>query len=210
MRCGKIVCIGQNYRAHIKELKSEVPSEPVIFLKPSSALIKSGEEIIIPSDLGRIDYEGELAVIIGRRARNVSKKEALSFVGSVAVFNDVTARDVQSIARKAGLPWSLAKGMDTFAPLSESTPISEVGDLQDLKVLTKLNGVQKQNGRTADMIFPVQKLIEYISRYMALEPGDIIATGTPEGVGAIKDGDVVEISIPGVGELRNPVRLGTK
>jgi len=210
MRCGKIVCIGQNYRAHIKELKSEVPSEPVIFLKPSSALIRSGEEIIIPPDLGRIDYEGELAVIIGRRARNVSKKEALSFVGSVAVFNDVTARDVQSIARKAGLPWSLAKGMDTFAPLSESTPVSEVGDLQDLKVLTKLNGVQKQNGRTADMIFPVPELIEYISRYMALEPGDIIATGTPEGVGAIKDGDVVEISIPGVGELRNPVRLGKR
>ena len=210
MRCGKIVCIGQNYRAHIKELKSEVPSEPVIFLKPSSALIRSGEEVIIPPDLGRIDYEGELAVIIGRRARNVSKKEALSFVGSVAVFNDVTARDVQSIARKAGLPWSLAKGMDTFAPLSESTPVSEAGDLQDLKVLTKLNGVQKQNGRTADMIFPVPELIEYISRYMALEPGDIIATGTPEGVGAIKDGDVVEISIPGVGELRNPVRLGKR
>lgn len=207
MRCGKIVCIGQNYRAHIKELKSEVPSEPVIFLKPSSALIKSGEEIIVPPDLGRIDYEGELAVIIGKRARNVSKKDALSFVGSVAVFNDVTARDVQSIARKAGLPWSLAKGMDTFAPLSEWSPISEVGDLQDLKVLTKLNGVLKQNGRTADMIFPVKELIEYISRYMALEPGDIIATGTPEGVGPINDGDVVEISIPGVGELRNPVRL---
>ncbi len=210
MRCGKIVCIGQNYRAHIKELKSEVPSEPVIFLKPSSALIRSGEEIIMPPDLGRIDYEGELAVVIGRRARNVSKKEALGFVGSVAVFNDVTARDVQSIARKAGLPWSLAKGMDTFAPLSELSPISEVGDLQDLKVLTKLNGVLKQNGRTADMIFPVEELIEYISRYMALEPGDIIATGTPEGVGAIKDGDVVEISIPGVGELRNQVRIGIR
>ncbi len=210
MKCGKIVCIGQNYRAHIKELESEVPSEPVIFLKPSSALIRSGEEIIVPPDLGRIDYEGELAVIIGKRARNVSKKEALNHVGSVGVFNDVTARDVQSVARKAGLPWSLAKGLDTFAPLSETKPISEVGDLQDLKVLTKLNGVQRQNGRTSDMIFPVEKLIEYIARYMTLEPGDIIATGTPEGVGPIKGGDIVEISIPGVGELRNPVRFGTR
>jgi acylpyruvate hydrolase len=210
MRCGKIVCIGQNYRAHIKELKSEVPAEPVIFLKPSSSLIGNGEEIIVPADLGRIDYEGELAVIIGKRARNVSKKDALGHVGSVGVFNDVTARDVQSIARKAGLPWSLAKGMDTFAPLSETKPISEVGDLQDLKVLTKLNGVQRQNGRTADMIFPVEELIEYISRYMTLEPGDIIATGTPEGVGPLNGGDLVEISIPGVGDLRNPVRLGTR
>ena len=206
MRCGKIVCIGQNYRAHVKELESEMPTEPVIFLKPSSALIKSGDEIIVPSGLGRVDYEGELAVIIGTKANNVSKKEALAFVGSVAVFNDVTARDVQSIARKAGLPWSLAKGMDTFAPLSEPTPISKVGDLQDLKVLTKVNGALRQNGRTADMIFSVEDLIEYITRYMTLEPGDVIATGTPEGVGPIKDGDVVEISIPGVGELRNPVR----
>ena len=113
------------------------------------------------------------------------------------------------MARKAGLPWSLAKGMDTFAPMSESMPVSEVGDLQRLKVLTKVNGVLRQNGNTADMIFPVEELIEYISRYMTLEPGDVIATGTPEGVGPIKDGDVVEISIPGVGDLRNPVRLRT-
>jgi acylpyruvate hydrolase len=207
MRCGKIVCIGQNYRAHIKELKSEVPIEPVIFLKPSSALIGNEEEIILPAGLRRVDYEGELAVIIGTRAKNVDKKKALSHVGSVAVFNDVTARDVQSVARKAGLPWSLSKGMDTFAPLSKFTPITKVSDLQDLKVITKVNGVQKQNGHTADMIFPVEELIVFITRYMTLEPGDIIATGTPEGVGPITNGDLVEIEIPGVGKLRNPVRL---
>jgi acylpyruvate hydrolase len=207
MRCGKIVCIGQNYRAHIKELKSEVPSEPVIFLKPASALIGNEEEIIVPAGLGRVDYEGELAILIGTRAKNVSKKEALSHIGSVAVFNDVTARDVQSVARKAGLPWSLAKGMDTFAPLSKSVSISKIDDLQDLKVITKVNGIQKQNGHTADMIFPVEELILFITRYMTLEPGDIIATGTPEGVGPITDGDLVEIEIPGVGRLRNPVRV---
>ncbi|MDD1755905.1 MAG: fumarylacetoacetate hydrolase family protein [Methanomassiliicoccales archaeon] len=206
MRPGKIVCIGQNYRAHIKELKSEVPSEPVIFLKPSSAQIADREEILIPPGLGRVDYEGELAVIVGRRAKNVTPKQALKHVGAAAVFNDVTARDVQSVARKAGLPWSLAKGMDTFAPMSEPTPIVEVPDLRALTVQTRLNGELRQDGRTADMIFPVEELIAYISKYMVLEPGDVIATGTPEGVGAIKGGDTVEISIKGVGRLTNPVK----
>jgi acylpyruvate hydrolase len=206
MRPGKIVCIGQNYRAHIKELKSEVPSEPVIFLKPSSAQIANGEEVVIPPGLGRVDYEGELAVIIGRRTKNVTSKQALRQIGAAAVFNDVTARDVQSVARKAGLPWSLAKGMDTFAPMSEPTPIAEVPDLRALTVQTRLNGELRQDGRTADMIFPVEELVAYISKYMVLEPGDVIATGTPEGVGAIKGGDTVEISIKGVGRLTNPVK----
>jgi acylpyruvate hydrolase len=206
MRPGKIVCIGQNYRAHIRELKSEIPSEPVFFLKPSSALIADGEDILLPPSLGRIDYEGELAVIIGKKAKRISSKEALKHVDAAVVFNDVTARDVQSVARKAGLPWSLAKGMDTFAPMSEPRPIGEVGDLGGLKVQTRLNGGLRQDGRTADMIFPVEELIAYISKYMVLEPGDVIATGTPEGVGPIKDGDVVEIEIKGVGTLTNRVR----
>jgi acylpyruvate hydrolase len=208
MRPGKIVCIGQNYHAHIKELKSEVPSEPVIFLKPGSAKIANGEPITLPPGLGRIDYEGELAVIIGKKAKNVTVQEALKHVEAAAVFNDVTARDVQSIARKAGLPWSLAKGMDTFAPMSEPKPIPEVGDLSALKVQTRLNGELRQDGRTADMIFPVEELVAYISKYMTLEPGDVIATGTPEGVGPIKGGDKVEILIPGVGRLSNTVRDG--
>lgn len=207
MRPGKIVCIGQNYHAHIKELKSEVPSEPVIFLKPSTAYIANGEDILVPLGLGRVDYEGELAVIMGRRAKRVSSAAALSYVSALAVFNDVTARDVQSVARKAGLPWSLAKGMDTFAPMSEPTPIAEVPDLKALKVQTRLNGALRQDGRTADMIFPVEELIAYISKFMTLEPGDVIATGTPEGVGPVSDGDRVEITIPGVGTLSNPVRM---
>ncbi len=205
MRPGKIICIGQNYHAHIKELKSEVPTEPVIFLKPASAMIANGENIVLPPGLGRVDYEGELAVIIGTRAKNVSSREALRHVESAAVFNDVTARDVQSKARKAGLPWALAKGMDTFAPMSEPRPVAEIPDLRSLKVRTRLNGELRQDGRTADMIFPVEELVAYISRYMALEPGDAIATGTPEGVGAIKDGDTVEIEIEGLGRLVNRV-----
>ena len=207
LACGKIVCIGQNYHAHIKELKSEVPSEPVIFLKPSTARIADGEDIVLPAGVGRVDYEGELAVIIGKRAKHVGSAEALAHIGSVAVLNDVTARDVQSAARKAGLPWTLAKGMDTFAPMSEPRSIEEVPDLQALNVRTRINGELRQNGLTSDMIFPVNELIAHITRFITLEPGDVIATGTPEGVGFIKDGDVVEISIPGVGELRNPVRL---
>jgi len=206
MRPGKIVCIGQNYHAHIKELKSEVPTEPVIFLKPVSAWIADGEEIVIQPGLGRVDYEGELAVIIGRRTKHVTSKEALRHVQSAAVFNDVTARDVQSQARKAGLPWALAKGMDTFAPMSEPRSIDDVPDLRSLMVKTRLNGELRQDGRTADMIFPVEELVAYISRFMTLEPGDVIATGTPEGVGAIKNGDAVEIEIKGVGKLTNLVR----
>ena len=205
MRTGKVVCIGQNYHAHIKELKSEVPTEPVIFLKPSSALIGNDEPILLPPGLGRIDYEGELAVIIGKSARRVSLKTAMKHVEAAAVFNDVTARDVQSKARKAGLPWSLAKGMDTFAPMSAPKPLEEVGELAALKVQTRLNGEMRQNGRTADMIFPVEELVAYISKYMTLEPGDVIATGTPEGVGPLKAGDRIEIVIPGVGKLSNPV-----
>jgi 2-keto-4-pentenoate hydratase/2-oxohepta-3-ene-1,7-dioic acid hydratase in catechol pathway len=208
MRPGKIVCIGQNYHAHIKELKSEVPTEPVIFLKPSTAYVGDGEDIIIPAGLGRVDYEGELAIVIGKRAKHVARKDALKHVDAAAVLNDVTARDVQSIARKSGLPWALAKGMDTFAPLSEPRRIDDVPDLQSLNLETRLNGELRQNGHTSDMIFPVEELIAYISRYMTLEPGDVIATGTPEGVGNIKAGDMVEIVIPGVGKLRNRVRDG--
>ncbi|MCX6653317.1 MAG: fumarylacetoacetate hydrolase family protein [Methanomassiliicoccales archaeon] len=207
MRPGKIVCIGQNYRAHIKELRSEVPEEPVIFLKPASALIGDGEEILVPANLGRVDYEAELALIIGKRCKNVTVSKAYAYIDRAAVFNDVTARDVQGKARKAGLPWALAKGMDTFAPMSEPKAISDVPDMHDLNVRLRLNGELRQNGFTKDMIFPVEERIAYISRFMTLEPGDVIATGTPEGVGPIGNGDLVEASIEGVGKVSNPVRF---
>ncbi|MCG7840685.1 MAG: fumarylacetoacetate hydrolase family protein [Methanomassiliicoccales archaeon] len=208
MRCGKIICVGQNYRAHIKEMSSDEPIDPVLFLKPSTALIGDGRTIIIPPDIGTVHHEIELALIIGRSGRNISADKGLQYVRSVAVFNDVTARDMQAVARKAGLPWSLCKGMDTFAPISDPMPLREVGDLHSLDLELKVNGELRQKGNTAQMIFTPEELISYISRFMTLERGDIIATGTPSGVGPIKHGDEVYASIPGVGSLTNKVRNG--
>lgn len=206
MRCGKIVCVGQNYREHIKELHGEEPAEPVLFLKPSSALIDDGEDIVIPRDIGRVDHEVEMALIVGRGGKNIPRSDALSRIESVAVFNDVTARDVQVAYRKSGLPWALSKGMDTFAPMSRPTPLRQVGNIEDLEMELRVNGDVKQKANTDQMIFPPEELIAYISKWMRLEEGDIIATGTPSGVSPIKHGDVIEAKIVGVGSLRNPVR----
>jgi acylpyruvate hydrolase len=202
---GKIVCIGQNYRAHAREMDSRPPEEPMLFLKPSSALIGDGE-VIEAGAVGRVDHEVELALIIGRAARRVGKDDALSCVSHLAVFNDITARDMQSAARKAGNPWTLAKGMDTFAPMSPPVPLSRVDDVHDLDLVLNVNGDVRQRGNTADMIFGPERLIAYISSFMTLEPGDIIATGTPEGVSALNDGDRMEASIPGVGTIANTFR----
>lgn len=206
MRCGKIVCAGQNYREHIREMRSEEPAEPVLFLKPSTSLIGDGEEIIIPEGIGMVHHEVELALIIGKGGKGISEADALSHVSHVAVFNDVTARDVQTEARKAGLPWALAKGMDTFAPLGERVPLDRVPDLRSLDLEMRVNGALRQKGNTAQMIFSPQRLISYISRFMTLEEGDVIATGTPSGVGPLGPGDVAEATVHGVGTLRNPVR----
>ncbi len=205
MSCGKIVCIGQNYRAHAKEMNLEEPREPVLFLKPPSSLIKNGEAILVP-DVGRVDHEAELAIIIGRKARKVAAADAMHHISHVAVFNDVTARDIQTRARKIGLPWALSKGIDTFAPMSEAVPISKISDIHNLDIELKVNEQIKQKGNTSDMIFTPERLIEYISRYMTLESGDIIATGTPSGVGIIHPGDTVEITISEVGKLTNSVK----
>ena len=205
IRCGKIICVGQNYREHIKELKGEEPEEPVIFLKPSSSLIADGEVIQVPAGIGRVDHEVELALVIGSKGKDIPAGSALDYVMSVAVFNDVTARDVQSRYRKAGLPWALSKGMDSFAPMSPPLPLNRVDDIHHLELELRVNGELRQKGNTEQMIFPPEELIAFISRYMRLEPGDIIATGTPSGVGPIRPGDVVEASIETVGTLRNPV-----
>jgi acylpyruvate hydrolase len=202
---GKIVCIGQNYRAHAKEMHSQPPKEPIIFLKPTSALLGDGETIEA-GDVGRVDHEVELALIIGRKAKNVPADQALKYVSEIAVFNDITARDMQATARKAGNPWSLAKGMDTFAPMSTPVPLASVRDVHDLEIELRVNGQVRQRGNTSDMIFSPEQLIAYISRFMTLEPGDIIATGTPEGVSPLNDGDNVEAEIKGVGRISNVFR----
>lgn len=206
MLCRKIVCVGRNYRSHVAEMKADVPSEPVLFLKPPSSLIGNGEPILLPKDIGRVDHEAELAVIIGKGGKGIRAEDALGHVGQLSVFNDVTGRDMQSAAKAKGLPWTLSKGIDTFSPMSDPRPSGEVDDLQGLDIELRVNGVARQRGNTSEMIFGVAELIAYISRWMKIEEGDIIATGTPEGVGPIRPGDTVEIEISEVGRLSNPVR----
>ena len=205
MRAGKIVCIGWNYRSHIKELDSELPEAPAVFLKPPSCIIGGGDAIVIPDGVTNVQHEVELALVFGRKAKNVSEEDALLYVSHLAVFNDVSARDMQKEARAAGNPWDLSKGMDTFGPMSEPVPIGST-DVQDLDLELTVNGEVRQSGNTRDMIFPASYLISYISRYMTLDAGDILITGTPDGVSEIRPGDVVRASIGGVGSVENPVR----
>jgi len=200
-RPSKIVCVGRNYRAHAAELGNEVPSEPLVFLKPPSALLAPGEPIVLPAGVGRVDYEGEIAVIVGRRARAVPESEAWAYVSGVAPLNDVTARDLQ---RTDG-QWTRAKGFDTFCPLGEPAPAAGL-DPAALEVVTRVNGERRQHGRASDMAYPIPYLLSWVSRVMTLEVGDVIATGTPEGIGPLAPGDVVEVEVPGVGTLRSPVR----
>ncbi len=199
-RPSKIVCVGRNYAAHAAELGNEVPSEPLIFLKPPSSLIGPGEAIVIPSGVGRVDYEGEIGIVIGRRARKVPEGEALDYVGAIVPVNDVTARDLQ----KKDSQWSRAKGFDTFCPVGEPVPLSQV-DLDGLAVVTRVNGEERQSAPVQQMVFSIPFLIQHISGIMTLEPGDLIATGTPEGIAPLSPGDRVEVELTGVGAVVNPV-----
>jgi 2-keto-4-pentenoate hydratase/2-oxohepta-3-ene-1,7-dioic acid hydratase in catechol pathway len=199
-RPSKIVCVGRNYLEHARELGNTVPKEPLIFLKPPSSLIAEGEKIVLPPQSSRVEYEGEIAVVIGRRARNVAASDALGYVSGYAPLNDVTARDLQNTDDQ----WTRAKGFDTFCPIGSVAP-AEGTDPSRLEVICRVNGEVRQHGKAEEMAFSIPQLIEYITSVMTLEPGDIIATGTPSGVGTLKSGDVVEVEIPGIGKLSNPV-----
>ena len=201
----KIVCIGWNYRSHVKELESELPKVPTVFLKPSTCLIGDGDEIVIPAGVTNVQHEVELAVVFGRRCKDATEDDALDYVSHVAVFNDVSARDMQTEARRTGNTWDLSKGMDTFGPMSEPVPLDAVADIQDLELTLTVNGEVRQHGNTRDMIFPVVRLIAYVTRFMTMEPGDILITGTPEGVSEIRPGDTVRAEIAGVGTVTNRV-----
>ena len=196
----KVVCVGRNYAAHAAELGNEVPKEPLIFLKPSSSIIGPGEPIVIPRFSQRVEHEGELALVMSRRCSRLSDADdPMPYVFGYTCLNDVTARDIQ----KSELQFTRAKGFDTFCPIG---PHIET-DLDPLNVLveTHVNGKMRQSGSTSLMIYPVAYLVRWISRMMTLEPGDVIATGTPAGVGPLVAGDTVEVSVAGVGVLRNPV-----
>jgi 2-keto-4-pentenoate hydratase/2-oxohepta-3-ene-1,7-dioic acid hydratase in catechol pathway len=196
----KIVCVGRNYAAHAKELGNEVPERPMLFFKPPSALIGSGDAIELPPASALGEYEGEIGVVIGRRLRRVDAAAAERGIRGYVCANDVTARDLQ----KPDGQWGRAKGFDTFCPVGER--VAEGLDWRALSVVTRVNGAERQRAPATDMHFPIPDLVAYISGVMTLEPGDLILTGTPAGVGRLAPGDVVEVEIPGVGTLSNPVR----
>lgn len=198
----KIICVGRNYRAHAAELGNELPAEPLLFFKPPSAIVGPGAPIRLPPGSGRVDHEAELGVVLGRRCRRVSELEALSFVAGYTCVNDVTSRDLQ----KRDGQWARAKGFDSFCPVGPVV-VANPASL-DFKVCCRLNGELRQHGHSSAMIFSVARLISFINHIFTLEPGDLLVTGTPEGVSPLSPGDVVEVEIPGLGVLSNPVLQG--
>jgi 2-keto-4-pentenoate hydratase/2-oxohepta-3-ene-1,7-dioic acid hydratase in catechol pathway len=195
----KIVCVGRNYAAHARELGNDVPREPLIFLKPPSSLIGAGAPIRLPTVSKQVEYEGEIGVVVSTRLREASLAEARRAVGAIVAANDVTARDLQ----KSDGQWTRAKGFDTFCAVG--TPAPAPADLSTLTVTTRVNGEVRQQGSASDMVFDIPAILAYVSAVMTLEPGDLVLTGTPEGVGTLAPGDVVEVEIAGVSRVSNPV-----
>lgn len=202
----KIICLAKNYAAHAKEMgvhPKDLPKEPSMFLKPPSALIGPGKNIIIPPQTQEVHHEVELAVIIGRRGKNIPVGAAMEYVFGYSILLDITARDLQSKAKQSGRPWFISKGFDTFAPMGPLIVTTEdIKDPHNLNLELKVNGEVKQSGNTRDMIFKIEDIIHYCSIIATLEPGDMIATGTPEGVGRFQKGDQIEATIRSLGVLR--------
>lgn len=198
-RPGKIVCVGRNYVAHARELGNDVPKAPLLFLKPPSSVIRDGESIVLPAQSHQVEFEGEIGIVIGARISRVSAAGARSAMRGVCALNDVTARDLQ----KTDGQWTRAKGFDTFCAIGPERPAP--ADPGSLMVLTRVNGVERQRGSAGEMVFPIDELISYISGIMTLEVGDVVATGTPAGVGPLAAGDVVEVEVVGFSVTRNPV-----
>jgi 2-keto-4-pentenoate hydratase/2-oxohepta-3-ene-1,7-dioic acid hydratase in catechol pathway len=198
-RPSKIVAVGLNYVAHARELGQEVATEPLIFLKPTSAIVGDQDDVVYPKASLRVDHEAELAVVIGRRCKDVNEGDAFDYVRGYTCANDVTARDLQ----ESDDQWTRAKGFDTFCPLGPR--VVENLDPSSLRVVARVNGEVRQDGHTSDMHFGVPSLVAFISGVMTLEPGDVILTGTPPGVGPVQRGDLMEVEIEGIGVLRNRV-----
>ena len=199
MRLSKIVCVGRNYVEHAKELGNEIPKEPLIFLKPPSSVVGDGQPIQLPPMSKQVEFEGEIGIIVGDRLRQADEKQAGAAVLAIAAVNDVTARDLQ----KSDSQWTRAKGFDTFCPVG--LPSEAPNDLGSLEVVTRVNGVERQRGKASQMAFSIPALLAYISKIMTLEPGDLVCTGTPAGVGTLQPGDEVEVEVLGISRVRNPV-----
>ncbi len=198
----KIVCVGRNYAEHARELGNEAPAEPLIFLKPPSSLNAHAAPVIYPDISQRLDFEGELGVVIGRRARRIRAADYLRHIAGYTIVNDFTARDLQ---KKDG-QWTRAKGFDTFCPVGPWLVLKEEIEFDSLRILTRVNGEVRQDAPVSQMLFSLGVILEFVSQFMTLEPGDLIATGTPPGVGPVNPGDNVEVEIPGLGILANSIQ----
>ena len=198
---GKILCLGRNYPEHAKEMKAEMPTTPVVFLKPASSIVTDGSKVVIPSFSKVMHHEVEMVVLIGKDGKNISREAALDHVAGYGVGLDMTLRDVQVDAKKKGLPWTVAKCFDTSAPVSSFTERSRVADPHTLDISLTVNGSLRQHSNTRNMIFRVEDIISYLSTVFTLEVGDLIFTGTPEGVGPVVAGDVLHAEIESVGTL---------
>jgi 2-keto-4-pentenoate hydratase/2-oxohepta-3-ene-1,7-dioic acid hydratase in catechol pathway len=199
---GKIIGVGHNYAKHIEEMKATRPEEPMLFFKPSTAIVAPGDSIRIPDFSSDVHHEVELVVVTGKEMHRVGPEEAVDCVAGYAVGLDLTARDWQREARESGGPWAVAKGFDGSAPVSEIAPAEEVGDPSDLRIELLINGDLRQSARTSEMLFKIPELLSYASGIFTLEPGDLMYTGTPSGVGAIHSGDVLDAEIERVGRAR--------
>lgn len=195
LQFGSLYCIGRNYAKHAKEMGSEPPAEPVVFLKPRSSIIFSEASVVLPPQSKNVHHEVELVILIGTEARNISPEKAEKTIAGVAVGLDLTARDIQAKAKQNGMPWSLAKGFDTFAPVGPFVRVSPGTNLQNLDIEVKINNEIRQKGNTIHMLFSVKEIISYLSYRFTLFPGDLIFTGTPEGVGLVKAGDTITATL---------------
>lgn len=206
IRPGKVLCIGRNYAAHVAEMRSNMPVAPVIFLKPPTALVGHGGEVLLPPASQDVHHEVELVAVIGKKGKNIPVSDALNHVEGYALGIDMTARDLQAEAKRCGLPWSVAKGFDTFAPLGAFTPARDISDPRDLCISLHINGVLRQQGNVSRMLFGVDELVAYASSIFTLMPGDLMYTGTPEGVAAVEDGDRLVAKGTGLQDLTVDVR----
>ncbi len=198
---GKIVCVGRNYAEHISEMSAEKPSDPVLFLKPSTAILNEGQQIKIPSFSHEVHHEIELALLISREAKAIKASDWTNYVTGAGIALDLTLRDHQSAAKKKGLPWSVSKGFDGACPIGSFVPLKDLNNIDELKIELYVNNKLRQAGNTNQMIFSPGKLVEYISSIFTLEPGDIVLTGTPSGVGPIIKGDEIRGTIENLGEI---------
>lgn len=212
LKPGKLLCIGRNYAAHVREMGdvADLPAEPVVFLKPATALVPSGGEVVIPPQSRDVHHEVEIVAVVGRGGKDIPEEHALEYVGAYALGLDMTARDLQRRAKEQRAAWSVAKGFDTFAPLGPLTDADAVPDPQALSLQLAVNGDVRQAGRARDMIFPVAFLVSYLSRIFTLEPGDLLFTGTPEGVGPVRAGDVLEATASAGGVALEPLRVSVR